>query len=114
MCFHVPAVSPSCDSSAARLLSQQVASKLYSLYLASNPAYVSKHKQMPSTGFNLLAALIASRLCHRIDVYGFTSAGGGRYFEPGEYISTSHIAGLEHWFYREAMSEDAMPVCVYD
>lgn len=56
--------------------------------------------------------MLASGLCTRVDVYGYTSKGTAKYFNKGKAMSTVHIMGLEHWAYRLAQQEGMM--CVYD
>lgn len=91
----------------------QAAKKIYNIYTSGNIAYTANKRQTPTYGFQLLTALIASRLCLRIDVYGFSALGGGLYYDSSNYLSTEHISGLEHWVYRQAMAEE-MGVCLYD
>mmetsp|Transcript_33652 Transcript_33652/g.95190 ORF Transcript_33652/g.95190 Transcript_33652/m.95190 type:complete len:567 (-) Transcript_33652:3018-4718(-) len=94
-------------------LAEQATKKVYNIYLAGTPAFSVQQKQMPTSGFRYLMGLIASRLCLRIDAYGFAAAGGGRYHNPNDFLSTSHVSGLEHWVYRQASAEQ-MNVCLYD
>jgi len=51
-------------------------------------------------------------LCTRLDLYGFSSKGGGRYFKNA-VVNTVHLIGLEHYALRVAMEEN-YGVCVYD
>ena len=83
------------------------------MHLAGKSSHPSHMKHLPTSGFRLVTALIASRLCLRVDVYGVSAAGGGRYHAPGNSISRSHVLGLEQWLPRLAMHEE-MGVCVYD
>lgn len=69
-------------------------------------------KHSPSGGYGLALTVIASGLCKRVDLYGFSSYGGGRYFKNA-VVNTVHSIGLEHWVYRVAM-EEGLGVCVYD
>ena len=86
---------------------------MYSMYLAGSSGHSSQAKHLPTSGFRLLTALVSSRLCLRVDLYGFSAAGGGRYHAPGKFISRNHVLGLEQWLARLAM-QDEMGVCVYD
>eukprot|EP00976_Prorocentrum_cordatum_P110182 1195152-Prorocentrum_minimum.AAC.4 len=40
-----------------------------------------KSRHSPSGGFGLAWAVISSGLCERVDLYGFSAEGGGRYFK---------------------------------
>jgi len=63
-------------------------------------------------GFKLALDVLASGLCKRIDLYGYTARGSGKYFKRESYMKPKHISGLEHWVYREAQAMGLM--CVYD
>lgn len=66
----------------------------------------------PSGGYKLAGDILASGLCNRVDLYGYTAKGTGKYFNRGKTMSSVHIMGLEHWSYRLAQQEGMM--CVYD
>lgn len=68
-------------------------------------------KHSPSGGFSLGMAVLSSGLCERVDMYGFSAEGGGRYFKNA-VVNLVHIIGLEHWGYRQAM-ESGYGACVY-
>lgn len=42
----------------------------------------------------------------------FTSQGSGKYFNRRRTMKPAHIAGLEHWVFREAQAMGML--CVYD
>ena len=65
-----------------------------------------------SGGNKLAGDILASGLCTRVDLYGYTAKGTAKYFNKGKAMSTVHIMGLEHWAYRLAQQEGMM--CVYD
>lgn len=48
-----------------------------------------------------------ARLC-----CSFTSQGSGKYFSRQALMKPAHIAGLEHWVFREAQA--AGMLCIYD
>mmetsp|Transcript_11871 Transcript_11871/g.16087 ORF Transcript_11871/g.16087 Transcript_11871/m.16087 type:complete len:513 (-) Transcript_11871:66-1604(-) len=72
----------------------------------------AKTKHAASGGFGLALAVISSGLCERVDMYGFSAEGGGRYFKNA-VVNTVHVIGLEHWVYRQAM-EMGLGICLYD
>eukprot|EP00898_Chlorokybus_atmophyticus_P003044 jgi/Chlat1/3740/Chrsp259S08833 len=83
------------------------------------PTYVKYMKeakldtiQAPPGGFKWFVQVLASGMCSRIDLYGYTAKGSGKYFERDSVMSTVHLAGLDHWVYRLAMELGA--VCIYD
>jgi hypothetical protein len=71
-----------------------------------------------SNGFEMVLGVLSSGLCSRVDLYGFSAQGNGKYFvDPesknlGAQMLFKHVAGLEHWFYREAMARGML--CIYD
>jgi hypothetical protein len=71
-----------------------------------------KTKHASTGGFKLAMSVLASGLCTRLDLYGFSSKGGGRYFKNA-VVNTVHLIGLEHYALRVAM-EEGYGVCVYD
>jgi len=71
-----------------------------------------KTKHASTGGFKLAMSVLASGLCTRLDLYGFSSKGGGRYFKNA-VVNTVHLIGLEHYALRVAMEEN-YGVCVYD
>jgi len=68
----------------------------------------SKH---PSGGWARPINLLASKLCTRIDLYGFSANMGGKYFKPSERVRPAHVMSFEHWTYRYMMSKGKL--CVY-
>uniref|UniRef100_A0A7S0N8T3 Peptidase C1A papain C-terminal domain-containing protein n=1 Tax=Pyramimonas obovata TaxID=1411642 RepID=A0A7S0N8T3_9CHLO len=82
---------------------------VYGKYAAENP---DDSRHSPSGGFGLAWAVISSGLCERVDLYGFSAEGGGRYFKNA-VVNVVHKIGLEHWSYRQAM-ESGHGVCIYD
>ena len=71
-----------------------------------------KTRHASTGGFKLAMSVLASGLCTRLDLYGFSSKGGGRYFKNA-VVNTVHLIGLEHYALRVAMEEN-YGVCVYD
>ncbi|GAQ78900.1 sialyltransferase family protein [Klebsormidium nitens] len=71
-----------------------------------------------SNGFEIVLGVISSGLCSRVDLYGFSAQGNGKYFVDvesknlGAQMLFKHVAGLEHWVYREAMARGML--CIYD
>ena len=68
----------------------------------------SKH---PSGGFARPFNLLASRLCTRVDLYGFSGDMGGKYFAKATKVRDAHSMGFEHWAYRYLQSQGRL--CVY-
>ena len=65
-----------------------------------------------SGGFKLAGDILASGLCTRVDLYGYSSEGAGKYFNLGKTMSSVHLMGLENFIYRIAQDQEMM--CVYD
>jgi hypothetical protein len=65
-----------------------------------------------SGGFKLAGDILASGLCTRVDLYGYSSEGAGKYFNLGKTMSSIHLMGLENFIYRVAQEQEMM--CVYD
>ena len=65
-----------------------------------------------SGGYKLAGDILASGLCSRVDLYGYSSEGAGKYFNLGKTMSSVHLMGLENFVYRVAQEEEM--VCVYD
>jgi hypothetical protein len=78
--------------------------------------YKKENKQITrgaaSGGYKLVGDILASGLCTRVDLYGFSAEGDGKYFNRGKTMSSVHLMGLEHFVYRVAQSEGMM--CIYD
>ena len=55
---------------------------------------------------------LLSGACTRLDLYGYSSSGGGRYFKNA-VVNVVHLIGLEHYVLRVAM-EEGFGVCLYD
>eukprot|EP00873_Tetraselmis_striata_P021946 jgi/Tetstr1/442210/TSEL_030357.t1 len=68
-------------------------------------------KNHPSGGFSRPLSVLASGLCTRVDLYGFSSKPSGKYFERSFKVLDTHMMGFEHWVYRYLMSQGKM--CVY-
>mmetsp|Transcript_46125 Transcript_46125/g.76861 ORF Transcript_46125/g.76861 Transcript_46125/m.76861 type:complete len:524 (-) Transcript_46125:80-1651(-) len=86
--------------------------KLYALVGSSGTGRNPKPKH-PSGGFARPLNLLASKLCTRIDLYGFSGGmvPGGKYFAPREKVRPAHALDFEHWSYRWLMSQGKL--CVY-
>lgn len=84
--------------------------KAYSMYAAEDKRDRTKHSS--SGGFKLALSVLASGLCTRVDMYGYSSYGGGRYFKNA-VVNLVHKIGLEHYVLRTAM-EEKFGVCMYD
>eukprot|EP00898_Chlorokybus_atmophyticus_P006059 jgi/Chlat1/6454/Chrsp45S00469 len=69
-------------------------------------------RQTPPGGYKWALQIMSSGLCTRIDMYGYTAKGTGKYFDRGATMRSVHNAGLDHWAYRLAM--ELGPVCIYD
>ena len=69
-----------------------------------------KDTMRPTTGFKRVMAIIASGLCSRVDLYGYSS-GGGKYFHQKAKPLKHHSLAAEHYAYRVLMSRDR--VCIY-
>eukprot|EP00958_Prasinococcus_capsulatus_P003401 scaffold307_cov390-Prasinococcus_capsulatus_cf.AAC.18 len=69
-----------------------------------------KDTMRPTTGFKRVMAIVASGLCTRVDLYGFSS-GGGKYFHQKAKPLKHHLLAAEHYAFRVLMSNDQM--CVY-
>jgi hypothetical protein len=72
----------------------------------------SKRKH-PTGGFARAFNLLASGLCTRVDLYGFSFQphSSGKYFDKKKQVIHTHMAGLEHWAYRYLMHKGKL--CVY-
>jgi len=77
--------------------------KLYSM--------VGAGRKHPSGGWARPINLLASKLCTRIDVYGFSGNMGGKYFARRDKVRPAHLMAFEHWSYRYLMSKKKL--CVY-
>jgi hypothetical protein len=65
-----------------------------------------------SGGSKFAMDVLASGLCERVDLYGYTPQGSAKYFNPeGNSMNLVHIIGLENWMYRVAQEEEMM--CVF-
>eukprot|EP00899_Mesostigma_viride_P025381 jgi/Mesvir1/6027/Mv00771-RA.1 len=77
----------------------------------------------PTEGMKMVFTLLHSRLCTRIDLYGFSRDGLGHYFGDAMGVNPItgrdsrggmlyyHVAGLEHWVYEIAMANGL--ACLY-
>ena len=68
-------------------------------------------RKHPSGGFARPMNLLASKLCRRIDLYGFSADMGGKYFKRSEKVRPAHVMSFEHWTYRYLQSQGKL--CVY-
>ncbi len=69
-------------------------------------------KMHPTGGWARPLNLLASRLCERIDVYGFSGNNrGGKYFARKLEVRPAHNMPFEHWTMRYLMSTGKL--CVY-
>jgi hypothetical protein len=69
-------------------------------------------KMHPTGGWARPLNLLASRLCERIDVYGFSGNNrGGKYFARKLEVRPAHNMPFEHWTMRYLMSKGKL--CVY-
>lgn len=68
-------------------------------------------RKHPSGGFSRPLNILASKLCTRVDLYGFSGLGGGKYFSKGAKVRAAHDMPFEHWAYRWLMSKGKL--CVY-
>eukprot|EP00899_Mesostigma_viride_P000849 jgi/Mesvir1/10765/Mv13831-RA.1 len=74
----------------------------------------------PTSGMKLIFTLVHSRLCTRLDLYGFSRDGTGHYFEGLSHarrdarsaMHFKHVAGLEYYVYKVAMENGIL--CLYD
>jgi hypothetical protein len=71
----------------------------------------AKAKNHPSGGFSRPLSLLASGLCTRVDIYGFSSRASGKYFQRSFKVLPTHLMKFEHWVYRFLQSKGRM--CVY-
>jgi len=68
----------------------------------------------PSTGFKAALALMFSRYCKRLDIYGLSFNCGGAYFNTNHLMQTKHNCELESWFLHHAMRHiEEFQTCVY-
>ncbi|XRB22380.1 glycosyltransferase family 29 protein [Pseudoscourfieldia marina] len=87
-------------------------SEVYVEYAATNKRSVGSGRHAASGGFRLAMSILASGLCTRLDIYGYSAAGTGRYFKSA-VVNTVHISGFEHFMFRTAM-EEKLGICVYN
>eukprot|EP00899_Mesostigma_viride_P016206 jgi/Mesvir1/24587/Mv21909-RA.1 len=66
----------------------------------------------PMGGLKLALNVLSSGLCSRVDFYGFTARGGGKYFNRGAMLKALHAPGLAHMMLAQAMA--AGRACIYD
>ena len=78
--------------------------ELYGLYGAGS----RKH---PSGGWARPMNVLASKLCTRVDLYGFSGNMGGKYFATSQKVRPAHAMSFEHWTYRYLQSQGKL--CVY-
>ena len=68
-------------------------------------------KNHPSGGFSRPLSLLASGLCTRVDIYGFSSRPSGKYFEKSFQVLPTHKMDFEHWVHRYLQKKGRL--CVY-
>lgn len=71
----------------------------------------AKAKNHPSGGFARPLSLLASGLCTRVDIYGFSARPTGKYFQRKFKVLPTHMMPFEHWVYRYLQSIGKL--CVY-
>eukprot|EP00873_Tetraselmis_striata_P017206 jgi/Tetstr1/437470/TSEL_026149.t1 len=102
------------------------------LYKYTDPLITSKRKpRHTSSGLGMVLRLIASRLCTRLDLYGFSPYHNRHYYCSGESttyhahdhrtdhstcreLKYTHSPALENWFYHYLMrNHPETNICVY-
>ena len=79
------------------------------LYFLQGANLRRKH---PTGGYSRPLNVIASKLCTRVDLYGFGSRNGsGKYFKKSAKVRPAHMMAYEHWTFRYLMSKGKL--CVY-
>ena len=69
-------------------------------------------RKHPTGGYSRPLNVIASKLCTRVDLYGFGSRNGsGKYFKKSAKVRPAHMMAYEHWTFRYLMSKGKL--CVY-
>ncbi|QDZ19633.1 sialyltransferase [Chloropicon primus] len=69
-------------------------------------------RKHPTGGYSRPLNIIASRLCTRVDLYGFGSRNSsGKYFKKSAKVRPAHMMAFEHWTFRYMMSKGKL--CVY-
>ena len=58
-----------------------------------------------------MQSFVDSGLCKRIDLYGWSGLGGGKYFVGSKRVFRKHIISVEHLAHRINMAMGK--VCVY-
>ncbi|CAL6334234.1 unnamed protein product [Bathycoccus prasinos] len=73
-----------------------------------------KKARVASSGFKDALALIFSKYCSRVDIYGFSNNGGGAYYLPRHLMQTQHNCELESWILHFMMEQfPTLNTCVY-
>mmetsp|Transcript_5733 Transcript_5733/g.14731 ORF Transcript_5733/g.14731 Transcript_5733/m.14731 type:complete len:504 (-) Transcript_5733:107-1618(-) len=91
-------------------LSVNATADVYRQYKAEKSATWTRGT--PAGGFKFAMDVLSSGLCKRVDLYGYTASGSGKYFKREMLMKPVHYSGLEHWVYREAQAIGML--CVYD
>ena len=66
------------------------------------------------TRLRAMIQMLRSGMCSRLDIYGFSADGGGKYFEPRKKVSTAHVINGENYYYRLMMATGVHgKLCVY-
>jgi len=70
-------------------------------------------RRHPTGGFARPFQLLASGLCTRVDMYGFSFQpdSSGKYFDKKKAVVSTHLTHFEHWAYRYLMQQGKL--CVY-
>ena len=69
-------------------------------------------RKHPTGGYSRPLNIIASKLCTRVDLYGFGSRNSsGKYFKKSAKVRPAHMMSFEHWTFRFMMSKGKL--CVY-
>lgn len=73
-----------------------------------------KKARVASSGFKDALALIFSKYCSRVDIYGLSNNGGGAYYLPRHLMQTQHNCELESWILHFIMEQfPTLNTCVY-
>ncbi|KAK3240691.1 hypothetical protein CYMTET_49486 [Cymbomonas tetramitiformis] len=89
-----------------------IGAAVYTAYLEASgmSSHIGSKLRRATTGFKRALGIVASQLCSRIDMYGFSS-GGGKYFARSSEPFSYHVLAAEHFAFRVLMAQQN--VCVY-
>ena len=68
-------------------------------------------RKHPSGGMARPFNMLASGLCRRIDMYGFSGDMGGKYFKRQDKVLKAHVMSFEHYVWRVLMKHGLL--CIY-